>query len=190
MTTRVYRTLLLLYPKPFRLAYGEDMVAVFEEMQRDHSAAALWWRVVSDAFKSVIVQRLETVMSKGSMLRPVAFAAFALVALITVSARGVNNLAAFLVSILITGGAVVAALVYWQANRAYTEPTDQVHRYWWHTLGAGAALIGVANLGTGLDIEAPWLLLFSTIIAGIMLIAMGVILAIWHAMDRKRPASA
>lgn len=187
---RVYRTLLLLYPRSFRLAYGEDMVAVFEEMRRDRSPAALWWRVINDAFKSVIVQRLETLMSKESNLRPLGFAALAAVVILTVAFTGANNLAVFAVAVVVAGGAAIAALVYWQANRTYVEPSDQLHRFWLRTLAIGAGLIALVNIGSGFDIEAPWLVLFPAIIAGIMLVAVGLILGVWHAVARLRPASA
>lgn len=186
MTVRVYRTLLLLYPKSFRLAYGEDMVAVFEEMRRDRSAAALWWRVINDACKSVIVQRLETLMSKGSTLRPVLFAAVALVTLIVAAARGVTNVAVFATVILLAGVSCLAALVYWEAHRSYVEPSDQLHRYWWRPLAAGTALIAVANVGSGFDLEVPWLVLFTTIITGIVLIAVGFVLGLMHGLQRVR----
>jgi hypothetical protein len=189
MSTRVYRTLLWLYPRSFRVAYGDDMVAVFEEMQRDRSPLALWWRVVVDAVVSVTVQRLESVMSKRSNLFPLGFAAVAALVLVVASARGIENVAVFLATVTISSAAIIAALIYWQSNRAYVEPSEELHRYWWRPLVGGAALIGIANAGTALDIEAPWLVLFTTIILGVLLIAVGVILTVWHVVARMRPAT-
>ena len=101
---RVYRTLLVLYPRSFRHAYGEDMVAVFEEMRRDRSPAALWWRVLIDAFSSVIIQRLETPMSKNSMLRPAVLAGVAFTLLVALTATGVDSMPLFLGSVLLVQG--------------------------------------------------------------------------------------
>ncbi|MDP1792895.1 MAG: hypothetical protein Q8K63_02055 [Acidimicrobiales bacterium] len=185
---RVYRALLLLYPKSFRLAHGEDMVAVFEEMRRDRSPVALWWRVLIDAFTSSVTQRLESLMSKNSMLRPAALAAVAFTLLVAFTATGIDNVAVFLGSVLLTGGCTVAALVYWQANRKYVEPTDELHHHWLRVLATGAALIAVVNVGSGLGVDVWWLA-FVTFILGVMLLAVGVILGVWHAIARVRPAS-
>ncbi len=186
MSTRVYRTLLLLYPSSFRRAYGDDMVAVFEDMQRDRSVPALWWRVLIDGFTSITVQRLESLMSKRSNIVPLTFATAAALVLVVAALRGVENMAAFLITLVLAGAAVAAALVYWQANRAYTEPAEHLHHYWWRPLLAGGALVGVANVGAALDYEVAWLVLFSSIIAGIMLIAVGVILSVIHVVHLVR----
>lgn len=185
----LYRAVVGLYPRRFREEYGEDMVMVFEEMHADGRAASVWARTLRDAASSILVQRLETAMLKKAFL-PISFAVLAGVVLVAVSARGVNNLLTFALTALVTGGAAVAALVYWYANRAYVEPSDQLHRYWLHFLAVGVASIALVNVGTGLDVEAPWLLLFATIIVGIMLVVIGAILGVWHGLHRFRTVRA
>jgi hypothetical protein len=122
------------------------------------------------------------------MARPLGFAAAAVAILIAITATGVNNMAVFLVSVGVAAAACIAALIYWQANRAYVEPSEELHRYWLRPFAAGAVLIGAVNVGSGLDIEAPWLLLFSSIILGIVLVAVGLVLGVWHGLDRMRTA--
>jgi hypothetical protein len=189
-SVRTYQRLLWLYPKQFRDEYGDDMVFVFEEMLRDLPAPRVWGRTLRDATSSIVTQRLETLMSKQSMVRPLGFAAAAVAILIAISATGINNMAVFLFSVGVAAAACVAALIYWQANRAYVEPSDELHRYWLRPLAAGAVLIGAVNVGSGLDIEAPWLLLFSSIILGIVLVAVGAVLGVWHAVERTRSVRA
>lgn len=186
-----YRRLLALYPKQFRDAYGEDMVFVFEEMLRDNSPRRVWSRTVLDIATSIIVQRMETTMSTSAStaaakLRPVAVAAGAVAALIAFSAFGVENPLVFALTVLLASAAVIAALVDWHSHRTYVEPSDQMHRYWLRFAGAGAALIALVNIGAAVDLELPWLVLFASIILGIVLVAIGLILAIWHGADRIR----
>jgi hypothetical protein len=184
----LYRRLLRLYPKRFRDEYGDDMVFVFEEMLRDLPAGRVWLRTLRDATSSIVIQRLETTMSVKSAFVPLGLAALAAVTLVVVSARGVDNLAVFLASVAVTGALVTAALIYWYGQRPYVEPADQVNRYWLRCLGGGGALIGVVNLGSAVDIEAPWIVLFTTIIFGVLLVALGIILGLWRGVDRVRTA--
>jgi hypothetical protein len=187
---RMYRRLVAVYPKAFRQEYGEDMVLLFCDLLHDEPTHRVWSRTLRDATKSIVIQRLETVMSKNSMLRPLAFAAAAATALIAFSALGIQNIYVFVLTVAGAALAVVAALIYWQANRAYVEPSAQLHRYWLRVFGSGAALIALVNVGSGIDIEAPWLLLFGSVILGAMLVALGLILGVWHGADRLRAARA
>src|SRR2546423_14944159 len=68
---RVYRTLLLLYPRAFRQGFGADMVQVFgdrlreeRERSRRRASAVVWFRTLLDLFKTAPLQRMENPMSR------------------------------------------------------------------------------------------------------------------------------
>lgn len=44
----VYRHLSALYPKSFRVEYGDDLVATFTEQLRDDGAARAWLSAIRD----------------------------------------------------------------------------------------------------------------------------------------------
>ncbi len=185
MTTRVYRTLLLLYPKSFRLAYREDMVAVFEEMQRDRSPASLWWRVMSDAAVSIPVQRMESVMSQTSSRSITAGFFGLLVVFIALAVRGTPGTAFGLLFVLMAAVGLMVVL-FLRSRAAYVEPAMQMHRHWWRYLAAAFACFAGALIGTEvLNLDA-WMLLFLDLIAAWFLVATGVVLGAWHGVSRIR----
>src|SRR5438477_7714672 len=68
---RIYRSLLLLYPRAFRQVYGADMMQVFGDRLREERAASggrgsasVWWRTLLDLFRSAPLQRMEKPMSR------------------------------------------------------------------------------------------------------------------------------
>src|SRR4029079_14873344 len=68
---RIYRSLLLVYPRAFRQVYGADMVQVFGdrlrgERQRNGRRASLrtWFLTLLDLFKTAPLQRMEKKMTR------------------------------------------------------------------------------------------------------------------------------
>jgi hypothetical protein len=59
---RVYRALLLLYPRSFRRSYREPMLQLFRDCVQD-AGARVWLRTVPDLVRTVPALRLEAVMS-------------------------------------------------------------------------------------------------------------------------------
>jgi peptidoglycan/LPS O-acetylase OafA/YrhL len=59
---RVYRTLLVLYPKAFRDEFTPDLTQTFDELVRDHGAANAWRRSIVDLAVTVPRYRLESTM--------------------------------------------------------------------------------------------------------------------------------
>lgn len=64
LSEKLYRTLLLLYPKSFRNDYEEEMVLVFHEAlyeskQSDGNISSLrfWWHIVTDALLNAVRQQ-------------------------------------------------------------------------------------------------------------------------------------
>jgi hypothetical protein len=64
MHLRIYRALLVLYPRSFRREYREPMLQLFGDCVRDRGAK-VWLRTVPDLVRTIPVLRLEAVMSGG-----------------------------------------------------------------------------------------------------------------------------
>jgi hypothetical protein len=62
MHLRIYRALLVLYPRAFRHDYREPMLQLFGDCVRDRGARA-WLRTVPDLVRTVPILRLEAVMA-------------------------------------------------------------------------------------------------------------------------------
>lgn len=185
MNTRVYRTLLLLYPSSFRRAYGEDMVAVFEEMQRDRSPVALWWRVVIDAFTSITVQRMETLMSEVSSRSLVTGFAVAFLAFVALAIRGTPGTAFGLLFFAFAASGLMIVLLL-RSRAPYVEPSQQLHRLWWRFFAAAALCFAGAIIGTnGLHLDL-WILLFLDLIVAWFLVGVGVILSVMRVIHVVR----
>jgi hypothetical protein len=78
MHLRIYRALLVLYPRSFRQGYREPMLQLFGDCVRDRGAKA-WLRTVPDLVRTIPALRLEAVMS-GPGPTASKVAAFALLA--------------------------------------------------------------------------------------------------------------
>jgi hypothetical protein len=165
MSTRVYRTLLVLYPKSFRHAYGEDMVNVFEEMRRDRSPIALWWRIVTDAATSIPVQRMESLVSLNSSRSLTAAFVSLLLIVVALAVRGTPGTAFGLLFAVLAAAALMIVL-FLRSKAAYVEPAQQMHRYWWRYLLAAFACFAGALIGTQVLKLDAWMLLVVDVIAG------------------------
>lgn len=93
----LYRALLVLYPRSFRVDYGDPMAQLFADRVRDVGAKA-WLRALPDLARTVPIQRIEAVMSRLGPRARVLALAFAV-------------LGATAVSIGIGGGAVLPIAV-------------------------------------------------------------------------------
>src|SRR5438445_1750232 len=112
---RIYRSLLLLYPRAFRQVYGAHMVQVFGDRLREERAVsggraniAVWFRTLVDLFESAPLQRLERPMSREAAfgILFVLFLAFVVVAL-TLGSNGPGVAVAF--AALIAAGIALGA---------------------------------------------------------------------------------
>jgi hypothetical protein len=59
----IYHTLVRLYPKAFRDAYGDDLVQHFDDLVADRGIGAAWGRTALDLAVTVPRYRLETIMN-------------------------------------------------------------------------------------------------------------------------------
>jgi hypothetical protein len=132
---RVYRALLLLYPRRFRRDYRDEMVQLFQDQRRDAGSMRVWFRTVRDLLLTVPVRHQEAFMSMSPQAKLVA-AAIAVVAWIALFATvggGVSTLGLLvllvwiLVSLLRSRGAA---------------PSNS--RTWWKLAASGGGLFVAA----------------------------------------------
>ena len=186
---RVYRRLLLAYPRAFRQVYGADMVQVFgdrlrAERQRGRRGLRIWTLTVFDLFGSAPVQRMEEKMS-----REAAFAIlFALLIMVAVTGAVIGSQAPFIVALvaLALAAAVFLALGLLKSGNARNaaragRPT---WREWWLV---PAVLFGVAEIviGIGQLVDEPrW----ENVVA-LAIFGAGGALVLWGAWFRTRSRS-
>jgi hypothetical protein len=151
---RIYRSLLLVYPRAFRQVYGADMVQVFGDRLREERSAsggrgsvAVWFRTLLDLFKSAPLQRMEKPMSREAAfgIMFVLFLAFAVVAF-TLGSSG-PGLAIGLAALAATGIALAASGLLRRRNSRGDVPAGKVGlREWWVVL---AAIMGGVEIVAG-----------------------------------------
>ncbi len=143
---RVYQTLLLLYPRSFRVDYGEPMAQLFGDRLHDRGWRRTWLEVAPDLLRTVPSQRLEAVMARlNPATRVLALTAAVLGAIFVSVGTGATGLLPVLVAALLLLAGVasqrrrfVPAVV---GPRAPLRPA--VTQAWWAPL---AALLGVVML--------------------------------------------
>jgi hypothetical protein len=159
---RIYRSLLLLYPRAFRQVYGADMVQVFGDRLREERATSgrranidVWFRTLLDLFKSAPLQRMERKMSREAAfgILFVLFLAFVVVAF-TMGSRG-PGVAVGLGALVATGIALGASGLLRSRNSGGNVPAGKLGLgEWWVVL---AAVMGAVELvaGVGQLIREP-----------------------------------
>lgn len=146
---RVFRTLLLVYPRAFRQLYGADMVQVFgdrlaETRRRRKRTSGLWIRTFIDLVKTAPVQRLEVPMSREAAY--VVMFVLALVTLVTGMALGLPvPVALIALAVLVSTGIVLLATGAFGKERARNAaPGGRVGLgQWWLV---PAVVLGLAEL--------------------------------------------
>ena len=73
----MYRHLSALYPKSFRVEYGDDLVTTFTEQLRDEGAARVWLSAIRDLVVSIPTQHLEARMKRPAPQTAAVIAGFA-----------------------------------------------------------------------------------------------------------------
>ncbi|MEX1046616.1 MAG: hypothetical protein WD757_04405 [Actinomycetota bacterium] len=148
---RIYRKLLLAYPRAFRQVYGADMVQVFGDRWRDAREQTgrgggfrVWLSTLLDLFKSAPVQRMEKKMSREAGIA-VLFALFMITA-VALFAMGIGGLV-----INISLGALIIAAIALGASGAFRKdrarnavPAGKIGaRQWWVVLAAVMAVVEI-----------------------------------------------
>ena len=147
-TTRhqaLYRALVVLYPRSFRMDYGEPMVQLFADRVRDVGAKA-WLRVIPDLARTVPIERIEAVMSRlgpGARVLALAFAVLGATAVsIGIGAGAVPIIAVAVVAVLVSQRQLFASL---GGERAPLRPA--LVQAWWAPI---AGLLGLAMVLAGI----------------------------------------
>ena len=111
---RLYRNLLLLYPRAFRDEYRDDLLRVFTELLAETGPFRTWRRVLVDLVTTVPRQRLEDLMKTPRSIA----------------------------AVLVASAAAIASTVWmvWAVGEL-SEGVSEVLRHWWSTLPL-VALVG------------------------------------------------
>jgi hypothetical protein len=182
----LYGGLLRLYPRAFRLEYGEDMTQLLALQLRDERAVRVWCRTAVDLALTVPALRLESLMS-GVRSRPSAFylyTAAAVASLVLTAISGTSfgiGAAGLLLGVVFAGLAVVA----WRRARTLG---GAVSVGWRRFLAAGAAGVAACTVVANLVGELPsntWVLWMLALLVSMVLAAVGIILGLMQAVDRR-----
>jgi hypothetical protein len=159
---RIYRTLLLAYPRAFRHVYGADMVQVFGEHLRDErtrlgraAGVRVWLHTLLDLIRSAPVQRMETEMSREAALALLFVLAVAI--FIGVGMRGVGvpwSLASGGVLVLAAGALYFSGALRTERS-VNNRPAGQLGwRQWWLAPAAIGGLVEIA-FGVFMFVDDP-----------------------------------
>ena len=169
MTHRGYRALLHLYPRRFRLDYGDDMVQLLADQLRDESRIRVVGRTVLDLLVTVPARHLEAhVPTSSTTPLVVTFASVAAALTVFGGPVGLAGAAALL---------ALAALA-WRRGRPVVAEQDS---RWWKLLLAGAGLLTALVVVTTITGELPeggWYVAMATMLTSFGLIGAGVVLGI------------
>lgn len=137
---RVYRALLLLYPRRFRREYRDPMVQLYRDARRERSAS--WPRLAGDVVMSVPVQHKEAFRTMSTQTK--------LIALALVTATGIVVFAAL-------GGALAAlalmvVLAWVLISLRGERGARPAPSFWWKLTLGGVGILAFAVLFFG----GPW----------------------------------
>lgn len=147
---RLYRTMLLAYPRAFRQVYGADMVQVFGDRLRDErersgrrASLHVWFLTLFDLFKTAPLQRMEK-----KMTREAAFAVLLAVGLVAAVAFFVDGTGGSIMPLAALGVFIIAALAFavsgtFKRSGGKTPAGKFGLRDWWVVL---AGLIGLTQI--------------------------------------------
>lgn len=188
MNLRLYRLLLLAYPRSFRRRFGDDMAQVFADMDSHASRLRLWPRTLADVACSVPRQRLESFMDRFSPGAR-AYVAFALAVISAVGVVLVGSAVPLALPIL-----ALAAFALAFRHRHQLGHLAATGSRWYLFLAAGAAtlafialLAGVLPDYHGAIADGLWYGALFLFLLGWLLIATGAALAMATAWKRITP---
>lgn len=182
---RVYRTLLRLYPREFRDAYGADMV----QLLRDQYADELPWHVGARAALDLAItipgQHLEVHMNRQSThLVPLLYTALAAGGLLFAILGG-SNIALVVVGLCIAVAAGAVAAVTWRRSGPIGGRISTAG--WWKLVLTGPCIVVSVIIAAGLGVEACEVGVFAVLVA-FVITGTGVLLGIAHLAKRHSRA--
>lgn len=176
--------LLHLYPKPFRLEYGADMVALLEDQLRQEPAWRVCGRAVADLAITIPNQHLETHMSNPpNQIVPMIYAAVAVGAAALAVVAGTS---APVVSLLVALSSGVMAVIAWRRVAPFR--SHDATRRWWAFVVAGPVLVAGVVIGAGIGVDA-WFLGMFCVFTGLALTAIGLSLGVARLLHHPAPTS-
>jgi drug/metabolite transporter (DMT)-like permease len=183
-----YAAAVRLYPRAFRREYGEDLLALADEMRLDMGRPRAAVRLTCDVLVSLPARHLEVIVKRPA---PVLLPALAGLAALTmlVMAAVLGTAAGIGLLLLALPTAAVAALVLPHA-RVVRERS--LTSRWWQLIALGLALhlaLIVAQQLTDSDDGGVWLLAVAAVVGGWTCIGAGLVLAVVHLVTRRRPAT-
>jgi hypothetical protein len=178
-----YRAVQRLYPRRFRAEYGEAMVELLRDQLRDEAPWRVCGRTVIDLAVTIPVRHVEVHMPRTRT--PLFVLAATLVAAAACFAF-VEGLLGLVVAFL----GVALAVVIWRRERPARERQPVVDRWWRFLLvGVGALAIVVGGATAVGELSEPvWVLAMLGLLAGVALVAAGVVLGVVRMFDRRNSA--
>lgn len=190
-----YRLLSALYPKSFRDAYGDDLVATFTEQLRDDRATVVWLLAIRDLVVTLPSQHLEARMHRPAPQTVAMIAtAFTVAALMLAFAAGTGPVVG--VFLLATIAGLIVSTLAWKAARPAGHDAAMKENRWRTFLAIGLVLftsvIVVINVPPYNDKELPeagWAAMMLTLITSVVLITVGLTMGIAKRSARNTNAS-
>ena len=182
----LYRVLLRLYPRAFRLEYGEDMTQLLSLQLRDERAVRVWCRTALDLALTVPALRRESLMS-GRRTHPTAFVLYAAAAVASLVLTAVSGTSLGVGTAGLLLGVVFASLAVVAWRRARTLG-GAVSVGWRRFLAAGLAGIAACTVVAELVGELPsntWFVWMLGLLLSMVLAAVGIILGLMQAVVRR-----
>lgn len=180
---RTYRAAQHLYPRRFRLEYGDDMVALLQDQLRDEPTWRVAGRTLIDLAVTVPVTQVEAHMSRSRT--PVLVLVATLLAAVATFAF-VEGLLGVVVAVL---GVALAALI-WRRERPAHERGVMTAKWWIFLLG-GAGLLGIvlgAASAAGELSEPAWAITMIGLLTSVALVGAGIVLGLIRLADRRNSA--
>lgn len=179
---RGYRALLHLYPRRFRAEYGDAMTSLVAAQLRDEPTTRVVARIALDLVITVPVQHLEVHVRAPRPLVPVGSAAVALAGFGVAVAAGTGTFGV-VVGLLVALAASAVAVVSWRQSRV----VGGVRSEWWKPVAVGVVLVVAVVVGARAGLEA-WYLGIGMVVAGVALVATGLVLGVLAAWSSLRSA--
>ena len=183
---RVYKALIVMYPRGFRSEYGDDMVLVFSAQLRDESAWRVCARAVTDLVITVPTRHLEVAMKSSTSPFLTFFFGVSAVAGVVFAMVVGSNLALAAVGVVASLIAGAVSLVSYRRNRPIA-PIGPVLG-WWKFVGGGGAILAALIVVTNLTGELPEGFWLPTMLAGLtalVLMTIGMILGVTRLLTRS-----
>jgi hypothetical protein len=177
----IHRVLQRLYPRRFRLEYGDDMTSLLRDQLADEPAWRVCGGALVDLAVTVPVRHLEVRMPATRTPALVLVASFSAAFAVFAFVEGLLGL------VVAALGAVLAMLI-WRRERP-ARPERALAGRWWTLLAGGAVLLAIV-IGTTTALgelsEPVWAIAVIALLVAVTLLGTGVVLGFVRLADRRR----